>query len=582
MNKLLPFIVAGVIISGVFITPFLFNSDEGSDDSVVAAVDVKSCEKWIKPQRDWWNTSFNYRKTITVNKSMIDGDTSLINFPLLINVTDSNFSHAQSDGDDFKFVSLAFDANASFAKFNTSNKNVYPSGLFYNYENKSQSFYCYDYGVIKNASILVRNNDGYINLSIRNVNDSGFPQGLPLVYCNKTMDNGFPTVNHWVTFEFNEGLQVDKGDRYCLFAHGRDTSFPFSSAWYLEDTPLPGTNEDYPEGDAFYYESLVSGWIKISDRDFCFNISGNITGTLEELNHEIENFSDNHLIAWVNVTSLNPSYDKILHLYYGNPDCSNQENVEDTWHSKYSSVVHFKDKYYSDPYWWTSDSTSNDNNMVIASGAGWYKDHIGYAYGCNGSYVAIAADSDSLDVGTSPFVLQMNVDIHNDVALATPFHKWDAVNKLGWATITETVQDPTVDFYIYHRGAITYVDSSGLNYFEGNFWRPYDIVVGRTIGDGGWFRDGEEYKSGLNVGSINLNNDAYLYLGWLNPYNHLDATIDEFRLYKGSLTDEWIKTEYNNQFNYSTYVIDGEEEVMGHFFCHTHSISHSETPPLTV
>ena len=53
---------------------------------------------------NWWNSSFDYRKLITINHSQVDED--LTNFPILVyRFEDSDlFSHAQADGDDICFV----------------------------------------------------------------------------------------------------------------------------------------------------------------------------------------------------------------------------------------------------------------------------------------------------------------------------------------------------------------------------------------------------------------------------------------------------------------------------------------------
>ncbi|UCD14400.1 MAG: DUF2341 domain-containing protein, partial [Thermoplasmatales archaeon] len=51
----------------------------------------------------WWSSNWGYRKLITVNSSQVEAD--LINFPILVNVTDSDLaSDAQDDGDDIAFV----------------------------------------------------------------------------------------------------------------------------------------------------------------------------------------------------------------------------------------------------------------------------------------------------------------------------------------------------------------------------------------------------------------------------------------------------------------------------------------------
>ena len=51
----------------------------------------------------WWNSDWNFRKLITVNSSLVDGD--LTNFPILVDITDNDLTgNVQVDGDDIAFV----------------------------------------------------------------------------------------------------------------------------------------------------------------------------------------------------------------------------------------------------------------------------------------------------------------------------------------------------------------------------------------------------------------------------------------------------------------------------------------------
>lgn len=51
----------------------------------------------------WWNSSWNYYKPITINCLQIPN--TVINFPILLNMTDTNLKDfAQSDGDDIVFT----------------------------------------------------------------------------------------------------------------------------------------------------------------------------------------------------------------------------------------------------------------------------------------------------------------------------------------------------------------------------------------------------------------------------------------------------------------------------------------------
>jgi len=56
------------------------------------------------PLDPWWNINWLYRKPIIIDPSKVDTDLS--NFPVLIDVTDSDLMKAQSDGDDFVFTDV--------------------------------------------------------------------------------------------------------------------------------------------------------------------------------------------------------------------------------------------------------------------------------------------------------------------------------------------------------------------------------------------------------------------------------------------------------------------------------------------
>ncbi|PLX21402.1 hypothetical protein C0584_02715 [Candidatus Parcubacteria bacterium] len=56
----------------------------------------------------WWNDSWNYRKTITINKDYVVSNET--NFPVLVSLTDSDFvGKSQEDGGDFVFTSYSGD-----------------------------------------------------------------------------------------------------------------------------------------------------------------------------------------------------------------------------------------------------------------------------------------------------------------------------------------------------------------------------------------------------------------------------------------------------------------------------------------
>ncbi len=92
----------------VFFTAILFViSSVMTIENVVSTKDNELEERlgFVEPGgENWWNSSFYYRKLITINHSQVDED--LTNFPILVYrfKDDDLFSHAQVDGDDICFV----------------------------------------------------------------------------------------------------------------------------------------------------------------------------------------------------------------------------------------------------------------------------------------------------------------------------------------------------------------------------------------------------------------------------------------------------------------------------------------------
>lgn len=61
--------------------------------------------------------------------------------------------------------------------------------------------------------------------------------------------------------------------------------------------------------------------------------------------HEIEFFNGTtgELVAWVNVSDIFSGSDTELYLYYGNPDCSDQQQIDQTWDENFIMVQHLNE-----------------------------------------------------------------------------------------------------------------------------------------------------------------------------------------------------------------------------------------------
>lgn len=70
---------------------------------LVCSLTVAFNINYVRGGGAWWNTNWQYRKSITINHAMVSAN--LTNFPVLISITDSNLiTHAQSNGNDIAFA----------------------------------------------------------------------------------------------------------------------------------------------------------------------------------------------------------------------------------------------------------------------------------------------------------------------------------------------------------------------------------------------------------------------------------------------------------------------------------------------
>ena len=262
-----------------------------------------------------------------------------------------------------------------------------------------------------------------------------------------------------------------------------------------------------------------------------------------KLNHEIENYSNGTLWAWVNVPYLSSSDDTILYLYYGNNSCSNQEDVIATWNSDYLMVHHMNDAGN------ISDSTANGHD---GTNYGTTAD-IGQIGGCR----YFDNTSDQYDFG-------------NNTALNPGMDSW---------TISLWTKMAHVNNVNMLR---KYASSSGffLNMYDTNYFfvgdgtqitfRYWDIAWS----DGQWHLITMVINRNTNL--VDLYIDGVLHNGWgggnitgfgsittsanLLLYGGTDGRWDEFRVETTVRDSSWLQTCYNNQFDPSLFLTVGSEE----------------------
>jgi len=293
--------------------------------------------------------------------------------------------------------------------------------------------------------------------------------------------------------------------------------------------------------------------------DFVFTT---VDGT--KLNHEIEYYDEHsgELVAWVNVPSLSSALDTILYMYYGNPICSNQQNMEDTWDSHFVMVQHLVGAGTT-----TYDSTANDNDGTKggSNNPSETNGKIGKAQQFHG-------------------FTEGNIDITTETGLS--FNYDDAFTFECWIKTSQIPNGQTVSSLMsdYDQGPATYFglmkdggkqrgdifdsdeekDYRGSNnVVDGNWhhlvWTWYNNIL-KLYCDGS--EDTNVYRHINDLLDGSLDNDNPMHLGCderNGPKYPYQGILDEARISNVDRSSIWISTQYNNQNDPESFMTVGDE-----------------------
>ena len=132
-------------------------------------------------------------------------------------------------------------------------------------------------------------------------------------------------------------------------------------------------------------DSDLAGNAQPDGDDIMFTDAYNLT----QLDHELEYFgmTSGKLVAWVEVPYISHVQDTYIYMYYGNPDCDNQENIQGTWDSNFMMVQHFNESsgdHIDSTNNWNNGSVSGtivqgttESNLLQMDGLDWFSDGTG-------------------------------------------------------------------------------------------------------------------------------------------------------------------------------------------------------------
>jgi len=385
---------------------------------------------------------------------------------------------------------------------------------------------------------------------------------LPIIINSPLFSNFFRNINS--NEKFKKNLNNSNGNPL-------DTDyFRFYKVITIDHTKVVGTGglNNFPVLISIF-DSDLRNYAQSDGDDIAF-FNGSIW-----LDHEIELFNQIYnnthaqLIAWVRLPFLSASIDTIIYMYFGNSTMEAQENPSGVWNNNYLAVQHLQE--ISGVHY---DSTANGNDGSIGgpvdqSAAG----KIDGADEFSGTDDKITIPQSSTLKLQDAFTIEMWIKINSfPDTWHTLFSQGFCLSSSGNYPFSgpsiNIANDNSFIFEIYND---TDRDVARINDFTWSFGEWYHLVCSydKTYSSKNQYIyiDGMEH-SYVSEGTNQIGNPSHKYLDFClglqgvdNIYD-FDGIIDEVRISNINISANWIKTEYNNQYDPDSFYSIGSSNTV--------------------
>lgn len=268
-------------------------------------------------------------------------------------------------------------------------------------------------------------------------------------------------------------------------------------------------------------------------------------GSTTQLNHEIELYNNinGHLVAWVNITSLSSSRNTTFYMYYGNSDCSSQENIVGVWDSNYVGVWHLNETVTDEQATGTHyDSTSNNNGVQKGNDETAGKIANGQVFDAD-DYIDVAGLSAPTD---KTFTLWIYANALTDNQYETLI---EFADDLPWFGVFAR----RIELYNVHPYSNTQITTGQ--------WYHVAYTSDSGTDTSKIYIDGSENIEPTSNQTANTDTGSGMGIAFHSDDLHFRGIIDEVRISNNARSAGWISTSYNTMHNTSTFLKVGDEKT---------------------
>ncbi|MHA2282401.1 MAG: DUF2341 domain-containing protein [Promethearchaeota archaeon] len=320
----------------------------------------------------------------------------------------------------------------------------------------------------------------------------------------------------------------------------------------------PGDHKNFPVLISIFDSDLHDA-AQSNGNDIAF---GNNTAWL---NHEIELFEKTYnsthakLVAWVRIPALSVTIDTVFSMYYGNETMGSRQNPEGVWDDNYYAVYHMNQDPGS-----TSVLDSTANNYDLTAGPGFNSGDL------VDGVIGKAIKFDSTDYPSSEY-LEMTSGFSNPTSslslemwfrpqLYSSYQRYFTATGarpdilLGWDNrIISRIKN--------HLGNTSDIELS-FDEWKDQFYHLVITWEGGSVGRKRAYLNGTLNVDEYDVEALGNSSLWTVYtIGTDLDYTDVvNALIEEFRITSSVRTPGWFETEYNNQYDPSSFYSIGEED----------------------